>query len=275
MGRDLWITLIAGLLMNLISQTNGESSSGSSSSSWNIINQRNGNKNVGSSTLQKYCESWRINVELNNIREFKVVPEECTNYVGKYMTSTQYKSDSERTIEEAEVYLARYCPLEGDGKDVWIFDVDETLLSTVPYFKKHGFGGEKMNHTSLEGWMKERKAVVLEHTLRIFNEVRLKGVKIFIISNRRECLRDATVENLLKVGYQGWSGLILRGGVEDEKVESYKAGVRRRLVDEQGYRILGIISDQWSSFDNGYPSSSSAKSNYRSFKLPNSIYYVA
>jgi FMN phosphatase YigB (HAD superfamily) len=30
--------------------------------------------------------------------------------------------------------------LEGDGKDAWIFDVDDTLLSTIPYYKKHGFG---------------------------------------------------------------------------------------------------------------------------------------
>lgn len=268
MGRDLWITLIAALLISL---TNGESSD--SSSRWNIINDSIRNQNIGSS-IKKYCESWRINVELHNIRAFEVVPEECTSYVGKYMTSAQYKSDSERAIAEAEIYLAGYSPLEGDGKDAWIFDFDETLLSTLPYFKKHGFGGERLNLTSLEGWMMEKKAVALKHTLRIFHRIRLKGMKIFIISNRRECLRDATVQNLLKVGYQGWSGLILRGagGVEDEigTVGSYKAGARSRLVDEEGYRIWGIISDQWSSFD-GYPSAA----NYRSFKLPNSLYYVA
>lgn len=80
-------------------------------------------------------------MELNNIRGFDVVPEECTEYIGKYMTSSQYKADCERAMEECQVYFSSCCSLkQGDGKDAWIFDVDDTLLSTVPYFKKHGFG---------------------------------------------------------------------------------------------------------------------------------------
>lgn len=91
-------------------------------------------------SLRNYCESWRMNVELHNIREFQVVPEECVGYIGKYVTSTQYKVDSERAIEEAIVYLSTSCNLEKDGKDAWIFDIDDTLLSTVPYYKKQHFG---------------------------------------------------------------------------------------------------------------------------------------
>lgn len=58
-------------------------------------------------------------------------------------------------------------------------------------------------------------------------------------------------------------------GLEDEykEVQSYKAEARKRLVEE-GYRIWGIIGDQWSSFD-GLPSAK------RTFKLPNSLYYVS
>ena len=105
---------------------------------WNILNQKR-KHGVGSS-LKNYCESWRINVELNNIRGFEVVPQECVEYIQKYMTSSQYKADSERAVEEVTLYLTSCCSLNGDGKDAWIFDVDDTLLSTVPYFKKHGFG---------------------------------------------------------------------------------------------------------------------------------------
>ena len=108
------------------------------SADWNILNQKR-KHGVGSS-LKNYCESWRINVELNNIRGFEVVPQECVEYIQKYMTSSQYKADSERAIEEVTLYLTSCCSLNGDGKDAWIFDVDDTLLSTVPYFKKHGFG---------------------------------------------------------------------------------------------------------------------------------------
>lgn len=79
-----------------------------------------------------------MNVELHNISEFEVVPEECTDYIGKYMNSVQYKVDSE-AIDECAVFLSTSCSLKRDGRDAWIFDVDDTLLSTVPYFKKRHF----------------------------------------------------------------------------------------------------------------------------------------
>ncbi|PSR94885.1 Acid phosphatase [Actinidia chinensis var. chinensis] len=184
------------------------------------------------------------------------------------MTSSQYKADSERAIEESALYLSSFCTFVGDGKDAWIFDVDDTLLSNLPYFKKHNFGGEKLNATTFEGWMRERKAPALEHTLNLYHEIRGKGLKVFLISSRKEPLRDATVDNLIKVGYHGWKGLILRDlEAEYKEVQSYKAKARKQLVDE-GYRIWGIIGDQWSSFD-GFPAAK------RSFKLPNSMYYVS
>ncbi|KAJ6771425.1 ACID PHOSPHATASE-LIKE PROTEIN [Salix koriyanagi] len=109
---------------------------------WNILNQRT--KSGLKISLKSYCEGWRINVELHNIQGFAVVPEECVSYIGKYVTSIQYKVDSERTIEECRLYLSTSCPLKKDGKDAWLFDIDDTLLSTVPYFKKHHFRGRKI-----------------------------------------------------------------------------------------------------------------------------------
>jgi len=91
-------------------------------------------------SLKNYCESWRMNVELHNIREFQVVPEECIEYIGKYVTSTQYNVDSQRATEECLVYLSTSCNLKKDGLDAWIFDIDDTLLSTVSYFKDNLYG---------------------------------------------------------------------------------------------------------------------------------------
>lgn len=80
-------------------------------------------------------------MEIHNIRGFEVVPQECVAYIEKYMTSSQYKADSEKALEEVKLYLSGCCcDVKDDGKDAWIFDVDETLLSTIPYYKKHGFG---------------------------------------------------------------------------------------------------------------------------------------
>ncbi|KAK9905989.1 hypothetical protein M0R45_000115 [Rubus argutus] len=165
-------------------------------SEWNILNQRT--RNLMKISLKNYCESWRMNVELHNIREFQVVPEECIGYIGTYVTSTQYKVDSERAIEECVEYLSTSCNLKKDGRDAWIFDIDDTLLSTVPFYKRHHSG--------------------------------------------REHLRSATINNLVNVGFYGWTSLILSN--------------------------WGILGDQYSSIE-GLPRTK------RTFKLPNPLYYVS
>ncbi|KAA8548872.1 hypothetical protein F0562_000556 [Nyssa sinensis] len=237
---------------------------GLTAADWNILNHKG--RNGLRITLKNYCESWRMNVELNNIREFEVVPDECVDYIGKYMTSTQYKVDSERAIDECTVYLSTGCSLKKDGRDAWIFDIDDTLLSTVPYFKKHHFGGEKMNLTSLEEWMSQGKAPALYHTLRLFNDLKGRGVQIILLSSRREHLRSATIDNLVNVGYHGWTSLFLRGPDDECKgVQTYKAEIRKQLISA-GYCIWGIVGDQWSSIE-GLPSTK------RTFKLPNPLYH--
>ncbi|XP_058209529.1 acid phosphatase 1-like [Rhododendron vialii] len=236
---------------------------------WNILYQKGKQPKHGVEfNLKNYCESWRMNVELHNIREFEVVPEECTDYIGKYMNSVQYKVDSERAIEECTVFLSTSCGLKRDGRDAWIFDVDDTLLSTVPYFKKHRSGGEKLNLTSLEEWMSNAKAPALDHTRKLFNDLKERGVQIILVSSRREHLRSATIDNLVDVGFYGWTSLILRDPSDEGKeVQKYKADTRKQLID-QGYRIWGIVGDQWSSIE-GLPSAK------RTFKLPNPMYYVS
>ncbi|GMN53330.1 hypothetical protein TIFTF001_022469 [Ficus carica] len=233
---------------------------------WNILNQRTRLNGLRIS-LKNYCESWRMNVELHNIREFKVVAEECVAYIGKYMTSTQYKVDSERTVEECTVYLSTSCGFKNDGKDAWIFDIDDTLLSTVPFYKKNGYGGEKLNLTTFEEWLSQGKATALDYSLKLFNDIKSRGLKIFLISSRREHLRSATIDNLVNVEYHGWTRLILRSPEDEWKsVQEYKAEARKQLISE-GYRIWGILGDQYSSIQ-GLPTVK------RTFKLPNPLYYV-
>ena len=85
------------------------------------------------------CLSWRLGVETNNIVGWKTVPQECEGYVGHYMLGQQYRKDSKAVANEAFLY-AQSLKLGRDGKDVWIFDVDETTLSNLPYYADHGFG---------------------------------------------------------------------------------------------------------------------------------------
>ncbi|CAK9150571.1 unnamed protein product [Ilex paraguariensis] len=65
------------------------------------------------------CLSWRLAVETNNLRQWKLVPEECENYVGHYMLGKQYRDDCDKMAEIALEY-AESVGLVGDGKDVWV-----------------------------------------------------------------------------------------------------------------------------------------------------------
>lgn len=55
------------------------------------------------------------------------------------MMGRAYGIDVQRVSKEAGAY-AKSVELSGDGKDVWIFDVDETLLSHIPYYSEHSYG---------------------------------------------------------------------------------------------------------------------------------------
>ncbi|KAI8000624.1 Acid phosphatase 1 [Camellia lanceoleosa] len=206
-----------------------------------------------------------MNDELHNIWDFEVVAKKCTEYVGKYMNSIQYKVDSERAVDKCTVFLSTSCSLKRDGRDAWIFNIHDTLLSTVPYCKKHHFGEKKLNISSLEEWQSKAKETALEHTLKLFNDLKGRGMHIILVSSRREQLRTATIDNLVDVGFHGWTSLIQSD--EYKEVQKYKADIRKQLI-EQGYHIWGIVGDQWSSIE-GLPTAK------RTFKLPNPMYYVS
>lgn len=78
-------------------------------------------------------------MEANNLGPWKTIPVECADYVKDYMNGRAYEMDLERVENEAAIY-ARNVELSADGNDVWVFDVDETLLSNLPYYVEHGYG---------------------------------------------------------------------------------------------------------------------------------------
>ena len=126
-----------------------------------------------SSHREQLCYSWRFNVEVNSLRGWTLVPDSCEKYVAAYMTGNGYIDDSALAAQEAYVYASSY-NLSGDGsskhagvldihetrrsmrhrntrgslKYAWVFDIDETSLSNLPYYKVHNFGYVSPSHSS-------------------------------------------------------------------------------------------------------------------------------
>ncbi|XVF49409.1 hypothetical protein PTKIN_Ptkin04bG0009500 [Pterospermum kingtungense] len=195
--------------------------------------------------VESQCTSWRFAVETNNLSPWKTIPEECAGYVKDYMMGRGYKLDLERVSNEAGVF-AKSVELSGDGKDAWVFDVDETLLSNLPYYIEHGYGLEIFDPVEFEKWVQKGMAPAIGPSLKLYEKVLELGFKVFLLTGRGEKLRDSEDQGKLAT--------------------VFKSEKRSKIVEE-GYRILGNSGDQWSDLLGSFPSS-------RSFKLPNPMYYI-
>ncbi|KAL5202309.1 hypothetical protein ABZP36_013261 [Zizania latifolia] len=217
------------------------------------------------------CGSWRLGVETHNVIDWKTVPAECESYVGNYMLGDRYRHDSQVVINEAIAY-ANSLSLCHNGKEVWVFDVDETSLSNLPYYAKHGFGAKPYNATSFREYVFEGSAPALPETLRLYRRLHVLGVKAVFLTGRTEDQRAVTADNLRRQGYYGWEKLLLKpaaaatGGGPQESAVPFKAGERQKLQDA-GYIIVGNIGDQWSDI-------LGAPEGGRTFKLPDPMYYI-
>ncbi|XP_022749872.1 acid phosphatase 1-like [Durio zibethinus] len=213
-----------------------------------------------------FCASWHLSVETNNAGSWNKIPSRCLSFVQDYITSQRYVSDFEIVANFSLAY-ASSVEIAGDGKDAWIFDVDETLLTNLPYYQAHGFGSETFNETSWDAWVDLAEAPAMHASLKLYNELKRMGFKIFVLTGRSENQRNATGKNLMWAGFNGWERLLLRGPSDGGTPAIVYKSERRSVLVNEGYRIHGSSGDQWSDLL-GF---ALAK---RSFKLPNPMYYV-
>ncbi|PSS33207.1 Acid phosphatase [Actinidia chinensis var. chinensis] len=216
--------------------------------------------------LQLQCTSWRFAVEANNLSPWKTIPPECGDFVKDYIMGRAYGIDIERVSKEAADY-ARSVELGEDGKDAWVFDVDETLLSNLPYYADHGYGLEVFDGVKFDKWVETATAPPIKSSLKLYEEVLKLGFNIFLLTGRGEKQRGVTVENLINAGFRFWDKLVLRASEDDGKLATLYKSEKRNEIVEEGYRILGNSGDQWSDLLGSSMST-------RSFKLPNPMYYI-
>ncbi|VAI25530.1 unnamed protein product [Triticum turgidum subsp. durum] len=211
------------------------------------------------------CDSWLLGVEAHNVRDWKTVPASCEGYVGHYMLGSHFRRDSKIVIDQAVAYVDSL-KLAGNGKEVWVFDIDETTLSNLPYYAKHGFGATPFNATSFNAYVREGSAPALPETKRLYNKLRSVGIKPVFLTGRTEDQRAITVTNLRRQGISGWMNLLLKQPGFKGSAVTYKSGERQKLQDA-GYVIVGNIGDQWSDI-------LGAPEGARTFKLPDPMYYI-
>ncbi|XP_009795729.1 acid phosphatase 1 [Nicotiana tabacum] len=214
-----------------------------------------------------YCESWRFTVETNDAGLWALIPERCASFVQDYMNGDRYSSDC-GAVADLSLAFANTVKVSNDGKDAWVFDIDETLLSNLPYYVTHGFGSEIFDEIAFDKWVNEAEAPAIPASLKLYKELQQRGFKIFLLTGRSEFQRNYTEKNLVYAGYSNWERLILRGPSDKGKLATQYKSEKRKELEDEGYRIHGSSGDQWSDL-NGFAVAT------RSFKLPNPMYYIA
>ncbi|CAK9152792.1 unnamed protein product [Ilex paraguariensis] len=155
-----------------------------------------------------YCESWRLSVETDNAGSWTQIPASCLDFVEEYATGDHYSSDLEVFAENALEFAKEVNVSSIHGKDAWVFDIDETLLSNVGYYEFYGFGYYDVD--ALNEWVESAVDPALPASLELYKELQNMGFKLILLTGRSESLRNATEKNLLQAGYSNWETLILR-----------------------------------------------------------------
>ncbi|CAL4914243.1 unnamed protein product [Urochloa decumbens] len=213
------------------------------------------------------CLSWRVMVEANNARGWRTVPAPCVGYVKGYMTRGQYLRDLAGVMEQASDYADQVAAgADDDGLDAWVFDIDDTCLSNLPYYETKQFGA--YDPLAFKAWASREACPGIPPVLGLFTALLDKGFKVFLLSGRdEETLGPCTAGNLEAEGFSGYERLIMRTPeYRGQSSSVFKSAMRKQLVDE-GYRIRGNVGDQWSDLQGDYVGD-------RVFKIPNPMYFV-
>lgn len=180
----------------------------------------------------------------------------------RYVESGEYLREVARAAEAARDWVVERAGRRApDERLAVVLDLDETLLSNVPFMLKQDFGG---SDAAWELWHEAAEAPAIRPVQDVYQTARRLGVDVIFLSGRGEHLRAATEKNLRAIGCAACAALVLRPDGRGGDTAEFKTAERRRLVAE-GYRIIANLGDQASDLAGGGAE--------RSFKLPGPFYF--
>jgi hypothetical protein len=142
-----------------------------------------------------------------------------------------------------------------------VLDIDETSLSNYSAINTDNFTFGPASQAEATNEI----GVAIKPTLDLFNLAKSKGIAVFFITGRRENTRAHTTSNLTREGYADWAQLVLKPDASTQTTVQYKSGARA-AIEQQGYRIIANVGDQYSDLAGGHEDFA--------FKLPNPFYFL-
>ena len=186
----------------------------------------------------------------------------------KYHDSGEYNQQIAKQIRKGMYYLRfrinQNAQLRKPRKLAIVFDIDETTLSNYQHMLENNFGGNKQ---AIMKDIAKGDDPAIHASRAMYDYAKRHDVAIFFVTGRSEKLRDITVANLHKVGYDGWKHLYMKpASYAQQSIVPFKTKMRKKIVG-QGYDIVLDVGDQESDLKGGYAD--------MTVKLPNPFYFVA
>ena len=123
-----------------------------------------------------------------------------------------------------------------------VVDIDETVLDNSPSQANAIRTGRPFNTTDWYAWGEMRKAKAIPGAVDFLNYAVAKGVKVFYISNRDEVQKQATIDNLVKAGFNDVSAANVLLRVTESSKDA------RRAAAAGKDRIVMLIGDNLDDF---------------------------
>jgi 5'-nucleotidase (lipoprotein e(P4) family) len=136
-----------------------------------------------------------------------------------------------------------------------ILDLDETALDNSPYEANLVVNGSRFDPKTWNEWVKAEHAQAVPGAIEFTQYAASKGIKVFYVSNRNADQKDATKENLEKLGFpMGGNVDTLLFRSDRPEWASQAKGVRFTYIAKD-YRVLLIFGDQFGDFTDRYNTS--------------------
>ncbi len=152
--------------------------------------------------------------------------------------------DATITADEAQLTAGNFA----DKPPAIILDCDETVLDNSAYNARNILKKESYSTETWNAWCLEVQAEAIPGSLEFVTRAKALGADIFFITNRRDVVKNATVENLKKLGFPATAENVLTKNKElgrgDDKIS-------RRAMVAKNHRIVMLIGDSMSDLCSG------------------------
>lgn len=161
-----------------------------------------------------------------------------------------------------------------------ILDCDETVLDNSAYNARNIVNKETYSTETWNAWCLEMQAEAIPGSLEFVTRAKALGADIFFITNRRDVVKEATIENLKKLGFPATVENVLTKNKElgrgDDKIS-------RRATVAETHRIVMLVGDNMSDLCSGLDVAETSQRNQtgnqkfqqlgsRWIMLPNPVY---